>query len=80
VIAHTDIEFSNGEWRLINPNELKFGLDDYDKIRVGVQDFLNVFNLAISAMHLNSEQIHEKGKSAPAGFWQTRSKVGKCQK
>jgi len=69
VIAHSDIKFSDGEWRLINPNELKFGVDDFDKIRVGVQDFLNAFNLAISAMHLNFEQIHEKGKAAATAFW-----------
>ena len=28
VIAHSDIKFSDGEWRLINPNELKFGVDE----------------------------------------------------
>jgi hypothetical protein len=62
VIAHSDITFSNGEWRLINPNELKFSLDDYDKIRVGVQDFLNAFNFALSAMHLNFEPISREGQ------------------
>jgi len=70
VIAHSDITFSDGEWRLMDPNELQFGVDDYDKIRVGVQDFLNAFHFAITGMHLNFDAVHEKAKSAAAAFWQ----------
>jgi hypothetical protein len=69
VIAHSDLEFCAGEWRLINPNEINLSIDDFDKIRTGVEDFINAFNLAISAMRLNFEEIHEKAKSAAHAFW-----------
>ena len=74
VIAHSNINFCDGEWRKIDSNELEFGVDDYDKIRVGVQDFLNAFNFAISAMQLNFEQIHVKAKSAAVAFWHAELK------
>jgi hypothetical protein len=69
VIAHSDLTFSDDKWRLIDPNELQFGVDDYDKIRVGVQDFLSAFHFAITGMHLNFDAVHEKAKSAAIAFW-----------
>ena len=69
VIAHSDLTFSDDKWRLIDPNELQFGVDDYDKIRVGVQDFLSAFHFAITGMHLNFDAVHEKAKFAAIAFW-----------
>jgi hypothetical protein len=72
IIAHTDITFSDGEWRLINPNELKLTVADFDKIRTGVQDFLNGFNFAVFGRQLNFDEVHRKGKTAAAAFWKVK--------
>ena len=64
--------FSNGEWRLVDPNELKLKVDDFDKIRTGVQDFLNGFNLAISGLQLNFAEVRQKAVSAAKTFWGLR--------
>jgi hypothetical protein len=45
VIAHSDITFSEGEWRLINPNELQFGVDDYDKSGLAFRIFSTLLTL-----------------------------------
>jgi hypothetical protein len=37
---------------------------------VGVQDFLNAFQFAVTGMHLSFDAIREKAKWAAAAFWQ----------
>jgi hypothetical protein len=48
---------------------MKLKVDDFGKIRTGVQDFLNGFNLAISGLQLNFAEIHQKAVSADKTFW-----------
>jgi hypothetical protein len=67
VIAHTDLHLSEGEWTLGDVNQIELGIKDFDKIRIGIVDFLSALSTSRSQQHGWTSSRFTKRDKRPLG-------------